>query len=208
MACDFCDVWLHKSCASLNSADFGDISNHSWQCYCCRSINTSSFVFQTYNLNVSNSFDPLAGIPGDDSVFFNNVASPTNKFDPRVTSSPNNIPTLNKNISLASSKLNRDSSNATQLLPPAQRNNLRIGSFNANSIKGKRAELAELADSTLMDVMIITETKLPSQKEVKELSKNPSSKENVYLSLKPSEVLPKNFDGSIHKPRSIHGGKK
>ena len=35
--------------------------------------------------------------------------------------------------------------------------------------KGKWAELAELADSTLMDVMIITETKLPSQKEVKEL---------------------------------------
>ena len=134
------------------------------------------------------------------------MASPTNKFDPRVTSSPNNNATLNKNVSQASSKLSRDSSNATQLLPPAQRNNLRIGSFNANSIKGKRAELAELADSTLMDVMIITETKLPSQKEVKELSKNPSSKENVYLSLKPSEVLPKNFDGSIHRPRSIHGG--
>ena len=92
VACDNCDVWLHKSCASLNSAEFNDIENCSWTCYCCRSVNVESFIYKAFNLNISNSFQPLAGIPGDDSVFLADVASPKNNFKPRITSSPNTGP--------------------------------------------------------------------------------------------------------------------
>jgi hypothetical protein len=54
-------------------------------------------------------------------------------------------------------------------------------------MKGKRAEIAELCDSTQLDIMIITETKLDN-------------------SMNPAEFLPKNYDGSIHQNRNIHGG--
>ena len=51
-----CDVWLHKSCVSLDSVNYSEIENHTWKCYCCRSVNVSSFIYKAYNLNVSNSF--------------------------------------------------------------------------------------------------------------------------------------------------------
>ena len=65
--CDNCDVWLHRSCASLTSSQYNRIEDESWTCYCCRSINPASFVFKAYNLNTSNSFEPLVSIPGDNS---------------------------------------------------------------------------------------------------------------------------------------------
>ena len=86
--CENCKVWLHKTCASLDSTEFNDIENASWNCYCCRSVNVSSFIYNAYNLNVSNSFSPLAGIPGDDSVFLHDVMSPTDCFQPGSHSSP------------------------------------------------------------------------------------------------------------------------
>ena len=198
--CDNCDVWLHRSCASLTSSQYNRIEDESWTCYCCRSINPASFVFKAYNLNTSNSFEPLASIPGDDSVFTSdNVASPTDSFTPSHFSSPKTLSPPNPatgNSSSASSTRTSSPSAHDLSSSPAKRNNLRIGTLNANSIKGKRAELAELIHSTQLDILIISETKLPSEAESKTLS-------STY---KPSEILPKNFESSIHRPRSLHGG--
>ena len=202
VACDNCDVWHHKSCASLNSAEFDTIENHSWRCHCCRSVNLSSFLYKAYNLNVSNSFDPLAGIPGDDSIFLSEIASPTTKFEPNTASSPKPTPSNKKSSTESYPSSSRSSLNASHAQssilppPPDKRNNIRIGTLNANSIKGKRAELAELINFTQMDVIIISETKLPSQEEAK----------RIEHPVKPSEILPKDFDGTIHRPRSINGG--
>ena len=79
---------------------------------------------------------------------------------------------------------------------PEDRNSLCIGTLNANSIKGKRAELAELLYTTQLDVLIISETKLPSAAEQKASKKT----------FNPSEVLLKNYNGSIHRPRTLGGG--
>ena len=90
--CDNCDVWLHRSCASLSNSQYNRLEDESWTCYCCRSINPASFVFKSHNLNTSNSFEPLASIPGDDSVFTSdNVASPTDNFLPSHFSSPKTL---------------------------------------------------------------------------------------------------------------------
>ena len=74
--CDECDVWHHKSCIEMPTCEYDHIENVPWKCYKWKSTNCSSFLYQAYNRNVSNSFDALAGIPGDDSVFAN-IVSPS-----------------------------------------------------------------------------------------------------------------------------------
>ena len=88
VACDNCCVWVHKTCASMDTAEYDQLENVSWKCYCCRSVNVSSFIYNAYNINVSNSFLPLAWFPGDDSVFLNVIASPTERFEPGFHCSP------------------------------------------------------------------------------------------------------------------------
>ena len=77
----------------MNQFIFEDIAEMSWQCYGCRCVHgQQSFIYQAYNLNISNSFAPLAGLPCDDSVFMNSVTSPNAvpSFQPQQTSSPIN----------------------------------------------------------------------------------------------------------------------
>lgn len=75
VCCNNCQVWFHKSCASMSSAEFNQIENNTWHCCRCNSVNCSSFLYQAYNINVSNSYDLLSGIPGDDSVCQHSVES-------------------------------------------------------------------------------------------------------------------------------------
>ena len=62
-----------------------------------------------------------------------------------------------------------------------------IGVVNINGMRGKRAELAELVNSTQADILVITETKIDN-------------------TMNPSEFLPRHFDCSIHRNRNAHGG--
>ena len=54
------------------------------------------------------------------------------------------------------------------------------GILNANSIKGQRAELAELTSS--------------------------SEQKDSRKAYNPAEILPNNFNGTIHRARTLHGG--
>ena len=103
VACDNCSIWVHKSCASLDSAIYDQLENLSWKCYCCRSDNVSSFVYNAYNLNVSNSFAPLAGIADEDGTSIHEVASPTGSFEPKCHSSPAGRHRRHRNLSSKSS---------------------------------------------------------------------------------------------------------
>ena len=166
VACDNCDVWHHKTCASMNSTQFDGIENTQWQCHCCRSVNNMSFTFQSFNLSThSNNSDLLLhNTHGDDSVFLKNstIVSPTEEggFTPIHASSPINREEESRGQTESTTSSNGEPTNS--LLTPEERNSLRIGTVNANSIKGKRAELAELVESTKVDILIISETKLPS----------------------------------------------
>ena len=71
--------------------------NLSWKCYCCRSLNVSSFVYNAYNVNVSNSFAPLAGILDDDGTIPHQVVSPSGVFEPKLHSSPAGPNRLHRN---------------------------------------------------------------------------------------------------------------
>lgn len=88
VACDQCDIWYHADCIGMNSTEYEDVANISWRCYKCHTSNCSSFIFNGYNVNVSNSFQVLAGIPGDDSVYEHPVKSPIQTFAPTAHSSP------------------------------------------------------------------------------------------------------------------------
>ena len=181
VACDACSVWLHISCASIGSTSYDQLENMSWKCYCCGSRNISSFVLNAYNLNISNSFATLAGIPVDDSVFLHEIASPPEQFAPGFHSSP--MSDYHSKTSHATSTSSRNSHNSSSI-SVASHNNIRLTVVNANGI---RAELAELSNSTQADVMVITETKLDNTKS-------------------PSEFLPKNYEVPAHRDHSSHGG--
>ena len=62
VACDNCSIWFHKTCVTISSDSLARIANEDWLCYRCQSRNNSSFLYHAYNLNVSNSFSPLAGL--------------------------------------------------------------------------------------------------------------------------------------------------
>jgi hypothetical protein len=72
----------------------------------------------------------------------------------------------------------------------ATTDNIRIAVVNANSVinvMGKKPEIAELCNSTQLDIMVITNTKIDS-------------------TISSSEFLPQTFSGHIHKDRNINGG--
>ena len=48
VACDNSCVWVHKTCASMDTAEYDQLEIVSWKCYCCRSVNVSSFLSHTW----------------------------------------------------------------------------------------------------------------------------------------------------------------
>ncbi len=168
----------------MNSQEYDKVETTDWNCFACNSKNCSSFLYHAYNLNVSNSFDPLAGIPGDDSVFLHSVCSPRSVFEPKTHSSPNPSQDLSKTRS-SSSASNRSGSSTNRMARPLG-DNIRVAVLNANSIKGKRCEVATFCHNVDPDIMIVSETKLDS---------------SVYS----AEFLPSHY--SAHRlDRNIHGG--
>ena len=200
--CDGCNVWHHKSCVSMSTSHYDNINANdaSWNCHRCHSVNNSSVLYHAYNLNVSNSFDPIAGIPGDDSVFHKSINEPCSpgSFDPLTHSSPNSINLTNSSASkskhaVSSAGLSGKTSgtlscsSAEMNIHTANENNLRIVVANVNSISGKRAEMIHLCDSVKPDIILVSETKLEK-------------------SVKHSEFLPSAYTGHIRHDHTKHGG--
>jgi len=158
---------------------YANIEGERWNCYACGSVNCSSFLYHGYNLNVSNSYEPLAGIPGDDSVYLNRVCSPGSAFEPTVSSSP-------KLHMEQTSHSSTSTDHAASTVGRQTRENLRVSVLNANSVKNKHVMLAALCDNVEPDIIVVTETKLDS---------------SVYT----SEFLPSNYN-AYRLDRNINGG--
>ncbi len=75
-----------KSCISMDSKVYDGIESTNWNCFVCDFTNCSSFSHHAHNLNATNSYDPLAGIPGDDSVFLYSAYCPNAVFEPHLHS--------------------------------------------------------------------------------------------------------------------------
>ena len=89
IACEYCDVWYHRSCADLNLSSFNRLASTStlWIGMKCDSKNFSHhpFHYSLLYLTVSNSFDPLSDsklTPSDVSL------NSTSSFVPKVHSTP------------------------------------------------------------------------------------------------------------------------
>ena len=141
----------------MSSDSLVRIANEDWVCYRCQSRNNSSFLYHAYNLNVSNSFSPLAGLEGDDIDSLPGIRSPTSPFAPQQHSTPDAVPPARE---ANPSKESMNSSHSEQCRPPGGRQNLRTIVVNCNSVRGKRAEMAELCHSIQPDAMILTETRI------------------------------------------------
>ena len=104
VCCDQCDLWYHRWCISMTSAEYDGIEDVSWQCFKCKTINCSSFIYNGYNVNTTNSFHALSTIPGDDSVFDTSLKSITSPFVPPLFSSPTDPQLAHPKITTTSSK--------------------------------------------------------------------------------------------------------
>ena len=85
--CDTCDVWYHKTCATILSVQYTGLhsSDTSWYCHKCDSHCIDIFSYQPYEVAVHNSYELLSHIPGDNSFFMSLKC-----FQPDCHSSPLN----------------------------------------------------------------------------------------------------------------------
>ena len=174
VCCDECDIWYHKSCVSMLSREYEEIEDVSWNCIKCKSQNVASFTYHSYDVTTHNIFEPLASIPGDDSVF----DSPAS-FHPRGHSSPVNTRQQPVMSSIASSRATAASTYSDRPLP-LKKTNLRVAVVNCQGVRGKKADLENMCEYMDPDVLILTETKLDP-------------------SISPAEFLPAHYKGDIRK---------
>ena len=135
-------------------------------------------------MNVSNSFSPLAGLEGEDTDLLLNIRSPTSPFAPVQHSTPDAVPPA-RDANVSSESVN--SSHSEQSRQLGGRQNFRTIVVNCHSVRGKRAEMAELCHSVQPDAMILTETWIDKDVDYK-------------------EFLPANYYPAARKDRDLHGG--
>ena len=161
MCCDTCDIWYHKSCEGLNSAEMEHLETNSvsWHCFKCNSLNIENFTFHNFIFHTSNVFDPLSFIDSTiDSVW-------NDPFSPLHTSSPAQKPSaVSRNSvskSIASSASNRKSgttSSVTSGLCSKKNGNLRTLTVNCQSVRSNNTEFKAALTYTKPDIICGTES--------------------------------------------------
>ena len=150
--------------------------------------NYGSFLYHTFNLNVNNSFAPLTSIPGHDSIFLSSVSSPTSSFHMQGHSS---LATSEADSSKPHNHVSSSSSTHPFNMPDTTLgkvpNNIRTAVLNANSVRGKKDEIADFCNRIKVYIVVITETKV----------------DNTISS---SEFLSCNYDGHSCRDQSASGG--
>ena len=166
VACDGCDVWYHRSCMEIGTADWSLLQHKSvqWICHKCDSINCNSFTFHSYCIDSQNYYQPLSDISVDP------LESPTH-FRPLQTSSPRNTSnplienSTNSKIENSKhaypllgqpNKQNSTSSNNSSKAP--KKKNLRVLTVNCQSVRSKRADFIALINYHKPDIVCGTES--------------------------------------------------
>ncbi|CAG2256563.1 unnamed protein product [Mytilus edulis] len=131
VCCDDCDIWHHRSCIELCTADYELLarSNVQWLCCKCDSINVSSFTFHNYELNTTNYYEPLSH-----NITFESISSSI--FSPLKASSPK----LRSNSKTSQNTTNKSRIESKNIFNLPERRNLRILTINCRSIKDKSSE--------------------------------------------------------------------
>ena len=161
LCCDGCDVWHHRSCIELCSADYDLLARHShiqWLCCKCDSINVSSFTFHSFELNTSNMFDPLSQI---DSVSTDMVFSPLYASSP---STRTNQHSRSRRSQPSSTSRPEQITNTSSLFSVSEKKNLRIMNVNCRSIRSKSSEFLAALNYIKPDIVCGTESCLKGMK--------------------------------------------
>ena len=189
ICCDDCSMWYHRDCLDMSRSEYVRLgkSSATWHCIRCKNCSVNSFTFHGYNVHTSNSFSVLQNLD-DDSVFYADrlsVLSPASDFNPGTFSSPRLSTRTDGKTSCSSTNSDGKTKDQSFSNPNGK---LRILTLNANSAKGKAAEISSICEYVKPDIIIMSETKLDK-------------------SVSSSEFLPERFQGHvIRKDRTIHGG--
>ena len=185
VCCDECDHWYHKTCISMSSSQFAGIGDVSWKCFKCSTPNCSSFLYQHYNVSISNSFASLSNIPGDDTVFNKTPISP---FAPTLHSSPCQVGNTRAPHSTATASTSSIADCTCSSSATPRLGNFRIVVANINGARGKTADVEHLCNYMDPDALIFCETKVNNK-------------------IHSSEFLPANYRANcFRKDRTSEGG--
>jgi hypothetical protein len=87
--CDGCNIWYHKSCIDLCTAELDSIGkdNVVWLCCKCETLNHSSTLFHAFEIDLHNNYSILNDLNNNSTV--SSITSPKAIFQPQTHSSPN-----------------------------------------------------------------------------------------------------------------------
>ena len=195
VCCDGCDVWHHQSCIELCTYDYEllERSNVQWLCCKCESINVTTFTFRSYEIHLSNIYEPLSYIDSS----FDSIR--TEVFSPLKTSSPkqnNNSKQNTTNGKRGGSKTSTTTEGDNPYSVP-KKQNLRILTINCRSIKDKSQELTAAIEYLKPDIVCGTESWLKGIKP----GKNPTSD-----AIRSSEIFPPNYNVYRNDRGTLGGG--
>ena len=173
----------------MPSSEFNKLRDDiTWNCFKCQSTNNSSLLYQ-YNLNISNSYEVLANVPGDDSVFSLPSPSAFTPGSPLFRSSPRTQterpPAASSNSYPSNTSSTAGPSFAQHCSKPTD--NLRFVIGNVNSIRARKAEIIHLTQTTSPDLMMFCETKIDSE-------------------IFDAEFTPPGYKVAARRDRTQHGG--
>jgi len=192
VCCDCCSIWHHRSCIELCTEDYELLqrSNVQWMCCKCDSINVTSFIYHSYEIENVSYYEPL-------TTSLSHMDSYISTFSPLRTSSPKSINTsTSRQHKLSSSNKSTETNIQDPIFNLPNKRNLRIMTINCRSIKDKTAEFKTTVEYTKPDIIIGTESWLKGVKP----GKNPSKD-----AIKSSEIFPVNYT-AYRNDRGILGG--
>ena len=197
LCCDGCDVWHHRSCIELCSADYDLLVKHShiqWL-YCkCDSINVSSFTFHSFELSTSNMYDPLSHI---------DLLTLSHQTSYSALSMPGTPPGSTSNQdqdNLVPRRQLRQNQRQTspQFFPyTSEKKNLRIMNINCRSIVGKSSEFLAALNYIKPDIVCGTESWLKGMK---------PGKPPTPDAIQSSEVFPSHYKAYRNDRGTLGGG--
>jgi hypothetical protein len=157
IACDQCDLWLHKSCIGMSTSELTPIGEltEEWKCPACRAINTSSVLYVPVDPSgpLSDQNENLASISLDHS---SSVDSFSNISHISYDTLPNMSGSMSPTLIVDSAP--KTSSPKTYPKPKRRFNQLRVLNINFQSIKKKGRLLDAIITSSEPDIIIGTET--------------------------------------------------
>ena len=159
VCCDGCDLWYHKSCLEIDEDQYSSLNR--------ASLTQSQSIFHSYEIELSNSYSVLSHRSAREDISLHSLTSPL-AFNPPTHSSPVHVPSsgnvmhaphrIPSRTSVGSPKASLSTSVAYR--SPPKKNNLRTLIVNCNSIQGKAASFASVANYIDPDIILGTESKL------------------------------------------------